>query len=146
MHDHEGHAGRTHRGERLRYLRRHHPDGPVTAGRLAEMSGVSERHVQNVESGTSNVTVEVLEEITHALGIDRVAYLLDEDVFNPIDAELRSLQEALTLGVLGIRLRSHDTSFPETHPGQTEIMAGMLAQIAELGDEAKRIQRDLSPS
>lgn len=148
MPDHGGHEGKTRTGERLTYIRENHPDGPITIVGLAAKSGVSERYLRDVESGRANVTVEMLEKITQALGIDRVAYLLDDLVFDQVNAELRSLQEARDQGVSAIRLRSHTshgTSPPQSGPDQ-EGVAAMLAWLSEIGDEAKRMQQDLPPT
>jgi transcriptional regulator with XRE-family HTH domain len=146
MPDQEHHTGKTRIGERLRYIRHNHPDGLIEQARLAAKSGVSERHIRDVEAGKANTTVAKLEKIVNALGIDRVAYLLDEEVFEQVNAQLRSLQEARTLGVDGVRLRSHGTSSPGPSPSQEDVVAMLLARMAEIGDEAKRVQQDLPPS
>lgn len=148
MPDHGGDEGKTRIGERLTYIRENHPDGAMTIAGLAAKSGVSERYLREVESGRANVTVEMLEKITGALGIDRVAYLLDDLVFDQVNAELRSLQEARDQGVNAIRLRSHPspgTSPPQPGPGH-EGLAATLAWLSEIGDEAKRRQLDLPPT
>ena len=109
---------------------------------------MSARYLREVEAGRTNVTVDMLEKITKALGVDRVAYLLDDLVFDQVNAELRSLQEARDHGVSAIRLRSHTAhgmSPPHAGPDQ-EGVAAMLAWLSEIGDRANRMQQDLPPT
>jgi transcriptional regulator with XRE-family HTH domain len=97
-------------GERLRYIREHHPEGPLTRAELAERSGVSMRTIAALESAEgANVQVDTLVKLTHSLGIRRVAYLLDGDVFAQVNQELalsRQLREAKDAGVEAVLLRN----------------------------------------
>jgi transcriptional regulator with XRE-family HTH domain len=97
-------------GERLRHLREHHPEGPLTRAELAERSGVSMRTIAALESSDgANVQVDTLIKLTHSLGIRRVAYLLDADVFDQVNQELalsRQLREARDAGVEAVLLRN----------------------------------------
>jgi transcriptional regulator with XRE-family HTH domain len=97
-------------GERLRYIREHHPEGALTRAELAERSGVSLRTIAALESAEgANVQVDTLVKLTHSLGIRRVAYLLDAEVFTQVNQELalsRQLREARDAGVETVLLRN----------------------------------------
>ena len=97
-------------GDRLRHIREHHPEGPITRAQLAERSGVSMRTIAALESAEgSNVQVDTLVKLTDSLGIRRVAYLLDADVFEQVNQELalsRQLREARDAGVEAVLLRN----------------------------------------
>ncbi|MEV6609526.1 MULTISPECIES: helix-turn-helix domain-containing protein [unclassified Kutzneria] len=97
-------------GERLRHIREHHPEGAMTRAELAERSGVSLRTIAALESAEgANVQVDTLIKLTHSLGIRRVAYLLDADVFAQVNRELAlsvQLREARVAGVEAVLLRN----------------------------------------
>ncbi len=61
-------------GERIRGLRR---SRSMTRKQLAAAAGVSERHLGNLEMGTGNASVLILQQVAQALGA-RPAELLDE--------------------------------------------------------------------
>ncbi|MGW0533333.1 helix-turn-helix domain-containing protein [Streptomyces sp. NPDC003032] len=76
---------------RLRHIRRHHPEGPFTLMELARLTSVSKRTLAAAESAEgTNLTIETLVKLTRGLGIRRWAYFLDEQVFQQVNAELRS--------------------------------------------------------
>ncbi|WP_405655855.1 helix-turn-helix domain-containing protein [Streptomyces sp. RK9] len=75
---------------RLRHIRRHHPEGPFTLLELARLTSVSKRTLAAAESAEgTNLTLETLVKLTRGLGIRRLAYFLDEQVFQEVNAEMR---------------------------------------------------------
>ncbi|MEU2715356.1 helix-turn-helix domain-containing protein [Streptomyces sp. NPDC007205] len=59
---------------RLRRIRRHHPEGPFSLAKLADLAGVSKRTLTSVESDDgANLTIGTLVKVAHSLGIQRCA-------------------------------------------------------------------------
>ncbi|MGW1199867.1 helix-turn-helix domain-containing protein [Streptomyces sp. NPDC002536] len=83
------HRAKAEVARRLRYVRRHHPEGPFTLAGLAERAGVSKRTLSHAESADGcNLTLETLLKVSHSLGISRDAYFLDEQVFEQVNSQL----------------------------------------------------------
>ncbi|MFI1830588.1 helix-turn-helix domain-containing protein [Streptomyces sp. NPDC020412] len=119
---------------RLRHLRQHHPEGPVSLSALATRSGVSKRTLSAIESDEGvNVTLETLVKITGSLGIERVAYLLDEPVFNEVNSELTALAGMRRNGLTGVALRS--TCDPNS--SAVDEVADLLSGILESAQKAR---------
>ncbi|MFI9206045.1 helix-turn-helix domain-containing protein [Streptomyces sp. NPDC053048] len=86
------HAAKAAIALRLRYIRRHHPEGPFSLAKLAERAGVSKRTLASAESADgTNLTIETLMKVAQSLGIRRLAYFLDEQVFHEVNAELETV-------------------------------------------------------
>ncbi|MET9900699.1 helix-turn-helix domain-containing protein [Streptomyces sp. NPDC006446] len=110
---------------RLRHIRQHHPEGPFSLAELAERTGVSKRTLVAAESAEgANLTIETLVKVTRGLGIARWAYLLDEQVFRQVNAELRQRGDAMrqerdaeSLGSLARLLGGILTSTATVRPG-----------------------------
>ncbi|MEU6274042.1 helix-turn-helix domain-containing protein [Streptomyces populi] len=110
---------------RLRHIRQNHPEGPFTLSELAERTGVSKRTLVTAESAEGgNLTIETLVRVTRGLGITRWAYLLDEQVFQQVNAELRTWgdvvrreRDAESLGSLAVLLSGILTSAAAARPG-----------------------------
>lgn len=105
-------------GRRLRFARTHHPNGSMTQAVLSEVTGVSTRALGDIEAGNANPSLETLVRITAGLGIQRMAYLLDETVFDAVNRELETVMEHVKakaeLGVTSIAFRSNSDSNPST--------------------------------
>lgn len=110
---------------RLRHVRQYHPEGPFTLSELAERTGVSKRTLVAAESAEgTNLTIETLVKVTRGLGIGRWAYLLDEQVFRQVNAELRKVghlmrqeRDAESLGSLACLLGGILTATAADRPG-----------------------------
>ncbi|MFB7244264.1 helix-turn-helix domain-containing protein [Streptomyces populi] len=110
---------------RLRHIRQNHPEGPFTLSELAERTGVSKRTLTAAESAEgANLTIETLVTVTRGLGITRWAYLIDEQVFRQVNAELRTWGDAVrrerdaeALGSLAVLLSGILTSTATARPG-----------------------------
>ncbi|UUV36487.1 helix-turn-helix domain-containing protein [Amycolatopsis roodepoortensis] len=97
-------------GRRLKFARTNHPNGSMTQAALAEATGVSTRALGDIETGSSNPNLETLVKITAGLGVDRLAYLLDEAVFDQVNSEFESVRETAAarkeLGVTSFAFRA----------------------------------------
>ncbi|MER8001645.1 helix-turn-helix domain-containing protein [Streptomyces sp. NPDC095613] len=128
---------------RLRYIRRHHPEGPFTLAALAERAGVSKRTLTQAESAEgSNLTIETLVKVAHSLGISRDGYFLDEQVFQEVNSSFAALVEMRDRGVDRVALRTSD---PEAQP-QLQALMKLLAGVADSVTEARDTLSELSHS
>lgn len=75
-------------GERARLLRARRG---LTRKTLAQISGVSERHLANLESGTGNASVLVLRDVANALGCELAELLGDASAQSPDWLMIRDL-------------------------------------------------------
>lgn len=124
-------------GERLRYVRRHHPEGPFSLDKLAERSGVAKRTLGGTEAGTVNMTIDTLYKIASCLGIDRVAYFIDPQVFAEVNSELDTVTTLRDRGVRSVALRSDVLGTSAT--GTTDpTLAKLLQTILQSANEAVR--------
>lgn len=80
-------------GRRLRFARTNHPNGPMTQTALADATGVSTRALGDIEAGNANPSLETLVKITCGLGVERMAYLLDQEVFDEVNRQFESVTE-----------------------------------------------------
>ncbi|HET6285809.1 MAG TPA: helix-turn-helix domain-containing protein [Amycolatopsis sp.] len=125
-------------GRRLKYARTHHPNGRLrTQAALSEATGVSRRALGEIEAGTANPSLDTLIKLTAGLGVQRVAYLLDEVVFNQVNCEFESLRQNLEvkeeLGVTSVVFRAD----PEAALSQQD-MGGILQQLQKLVTAAQK--------
>ncbi|AJC62126.1 helix-turn-helix domain-containing protein [Streptomyces sp. 769] len=121
-------AAKTAIALRLRYIRQHHPEGPISLSKLAERAGVSKRTLASAESADgSNLTIETLMKVAQSLGIRRPAYFFDEQVFREVNAELEVVKQMQQQSVRTVALRS------AAEPGLAS------ASVAELSDLVKGI-------
>lgn len=124
-------------GERLRYIRKHHPEGPFTLAALAERSGVSQRTLGAAEAATANLTLESLVKIASCLGINRVAYFVDAQVFDEVNTELDAVSALRAQGVRSVALRS-DGRAPDATGTHEQNLATLLQTILASASEAVR--------
>ncbi|MFF1478078.1 helix-turn-helix domain-containing protein [Streptomyces sp. NPDC058301] len=132
------HATKADAAARLRHIRHQHPQGPFTLAQLAERTGLSKRTLVSAESAEgTNLTLETLVKVAHSLGIRRVAYFLDEQVFQQVNAELETVKALRRRNVQQIALRA-------AHPGEapTEQLAQLLAGIIDSATQARDSLRD----
>ncbi|MFB7493781.1 helix-turn-helix domain-containing protein [Streptomyces sp. NPDC056161] len=128
--------------ERLRHLRHHHPEGPFTLAVLAERANVSVRTLAQAESAEgANVTLETLAKVAHSLGIKRIAYFLDDAVYQQITEEFRALERLREQGVEGVAARrAAPTGLPAV---SVEELTRLLTGIAE---QARDALQELPPA
>ncbi|MER6086748.1 helix-turn-helix domain-containing protein [Streptomyces bluensis] len=133
------HASKRAVAERLRHIRQHHPEGPFTLASLAERAGVSARTLAQAESSEgANVTLETLTKVAHSLGIRRIAYFLDDAVFQQVTAELDTLARLRTQKVEGVSARrSAPTGLP------VEQLAQLLSGILANAEQARNALQEL---
>ncbi|MGW3661930.1 helix-turn-helix domain-containing protein [Streptomyces sp. NPDC005141] len=113
---------------RLRHIRQYHPEGPFTLSELAERTDVSKRTLVAAESAEgTNLTIETLVKVTRGLGIARWAYLLDEQVFRQVNAELRKRGDLVR--------RERDA---ESLGSLARLLSGILASTATAGSGSRR--------
>lgn len=74
-------------GSRLRKARN---DRDFTQERLSEVSGVSARHIANIEKGDVNPSFEILHTLIKALGVSF------DSIFNPADEQLETDIQEIT--------------------------------------------------
>ncbi|WP_306317497.1 MULTISPECIES: helix-turn-helix domain-containing protein [unclassified Streptomyces] len=124
----EGGPVMTELARRLRHIRKYHPEGPFTLSDLAERTGVSKRTLVAAESAEgTNLTIETLVKVTRGLGIARSAYLLDEEVFRQVNAELRKWGDLLR--------QQRDA---ESLVSLAGLLSGILTSTAAHGPGARR--------
>ncbi|MDH6624339.1 transcriptional regulator with XRE-family HTH domain [Streptomyces sp. LBL] len=131
--------------ERLRHIRQHHPEGPFTLATLADRTHVSARTLAQAESAEgANVTLETLAKVAHSLGIRRIAYFLDEAVFQQVNAELDMLTQMREQGVEGVvARRAAPTGLP---PASVEQLARLLHGIVANAEQARTALQELPPA
>ncbi|WP_219152391.1 helix-turn-helix domain-containing protein [Amycolatopsis sp. TNS106] len=118
-------------GRRLKYARTHHPNGRLrTQAALSEATGVSRRALGEIEAGTANPSLDTLVKLTAGLGVERVAYLLDEGVFDQVNSEFDAVRQNLEakeeLGVSSVVFRA------DSEPPSPQDMGGILRQLQKL--------------
>ncbi|WP_370422805.1 helix-turn-helix domain-containing protein [Streptomyces sp. QH1-20] len=138
-------AAKAEIARRLRYVRRHHPEGPFTLAGLAERAGVSKRTLSHAESADgSNLTLETLLKVSYSLGISRDAYFLDEQVFQQVNEELETLRVLRTQRVEGVALRTAAHGAPGAgHAPPVDRLSGLLQEILASAAKAQNELRDL---
>ncbi|MFF4226611.1 helix-turn-helix domain-containing protein [Streptomyces sp. L500] len=112
--------------QRLRYIRRHHPEGPFSLAKLAERAKVSKRTLASAESADgTNLTIETLMKVAQSLGIRRPAYFLDEQVFHEVNAELETVKQLKQQSVHAVALRT------AAEPGGSPVseLSGLVRSI-----------------
>ena len=134
-------------GARLRYVRDHHPEGPMTQADLAARSGVSVRTIASIESADgANVQIDKLLRLTFSLGIHREAYLLDEAVFNDVNKELAlsvELKRAKDAGVESVLLRKSSGIAPDAAGSILDLLQSIKGAAQRAQDQI-RLQGDRS--
>ncbi|MER6568864.1 helix-turn-helix domain-containing protein [Streptomyces sp. NPDC001093] len=135
------HAAKTDIAARLRHIRRHHPEGPFSLARLAELAGVSKRTLASVESAEgANLTIETLVKVAHSLGIQRCAYFLDEQVFQQVNKELELLGQLRESRAHGLALRSsHAAPVATTTDQVSQLLAGIIEAAAQARDSLRGV-------
>ncbi|MER5546424.1 helix-turn-helix domain-containing protein [Streptomyces sp. NPDC002589] len=130
------HSSKQAVAERLRHIRQHHPEGPFTLATLADRTGVSQRTLAQAESVEgANVTLETLAKVAHSLGIRRIAYFLDEAVFQQVNAELDTLARLRKQRVEGVAARrAAPTGLP---PASVEQLAQLLSGIVANAEQVR---------
>jgi transcriptional regulator with XRE-family HTH domain len=125
-------------GARLRHVRDHHPEGPLTQTDLAERSGVSLRTIAALESAEgANVRVDTLLKITYSLGITREAYLLDPLVFQEVNRELdlsNSLRKVKELGVEKVLLRTSSGVSSDAMSNVSDLLQQIMGAAAKASE------------
>ncbi|MFI0766109.1 helix-turn-helix domain-containing protein [Streptomyces sp. NPDC021218] len=119
-------------GDRLRWIRAHHPEGPFSLEALAARSKIAKRRLASAESTDgANLTIETLVKIAHSLDIDRVAYFIDSQVFEDVNAQLALLREFQTRNVSSVALRtSHAPDIPPSTRAQLQkALMGIVASL-----------------
>lgn len=128
------HRAKAEVARRLRYVRRHHPEGPFTLAGLAERAGVSKRTLSHAESADGcNLTLETLVKVSHSLGISRDAYFLDEQVFEQVNSQLGALGEPDGTG-------APDAPLPAA---PVDRLSGLIGEILASAAQAQNALRDL---
>ena len=79
-------------GERIKELRQ---KKGITVNKLANLSGVSQSYLRDIELGNKQPTVEYLSYICDALGISLSRFFSDEKEINELDILLDNLTEKL---------------------------------------------------
>jgi transcriptional regulator with XRE-family HTH domain len=142
--DETAHAAKTALARRLRHLRQHHPEGPVTLARLAELAGVSKRTLAAAESADgTNLTVETLVKVAHSLGISRVAYFLDEQVFDDVNSELELLRKLRTHRVESVALRQTGPAAPAASTSSLTELSHLITRLVTTAEAARATLEDL---
>ena len=77
-------------GERIKELRQ---KKGITVNKLANLSGVSQSYLRDIELGNEQPTVEYLSYICDALGISLSRFFSDEKEINELDILLDNLTE-----------------------------------------------------
>ncbi len=77
-------------GERIKELRQ---KKGITVNKLANLSGVSQSYLRDIELGNKQPTVEYLSYICDALGISLSRFFSDEKEINELDILLDNLTE-----------------------------------------------------
>ncbi|MFF4601723.1 helix-turn-helix domain-containing protein [Streptomyces sp. NPDC001339] len=143
---------------RLRYIRRHHPEGPFSLAELADLAGVSKRNLASAESAEgANLTIKTLVKVVHSLGIMRSAYFLDEQVFQQVNNELDVIQELRRGKAHALALRtSHAVPVPRAAEQISQLLTGIIDAAAtarvslhgapEAGDEEQHISGPEPPT
>lgn len=111
-------AAKSDVGRRLKHARTHHPNGRLrTQAALSEATGLSRRALCDIEAGNSIPNLETLVRITAGLGIQRLAYLLDETVFDEVNRDFEMVEELVRakeeLGVTSVAFRADPGSDPD---------------------------------
>ncbi|MFD8542452.1 helix-turn-helix domain-containing protein [Streptomyces sp. NPDC059649] len=141
--DEAAHAAKTAIARRLRYIRQQHPEGPFTLARLAERAGVSKRTLASAESvdGT-NLTVETLVKVAHSLGISRVGYFLDDQVFDQVNSELEWLKKMRSQRVESVALRQSAAAAPPAASSLNEL-SHLITHLVSTAEAARATLEDL---
>ncbi|OKI00943.1 hypothetical protein A6A06_18820 [Streptomyces sp. CB02923] len=121
---------------RLRHIRQHHPEGPFSLAKLADLAGVSKRTLASAESAEgTNLTIETLVKVAHSLGIQRCAYFLDEQVFQQVNKELEVLSALRSRKTRGLALRSsHAAPVPTDVDQLSQLLTGIIDAAAQARD------------
>ncbi|AJC62121.1 helix-turn-helix domain-containing protein [Streptomyces sp. 769] len=130
------HVAKTAIATRLRHIRQHHPEGPFSLAKLAQLAGVSKRTLASAESSEgTNLTIETLVKVAHSLGIQRCAYFLDEQVFQQVNTELDVVRELRRRKAHGLALRtSHPASSPAAADQLSQLLTGIIDAAAQARD------------
>ncbi|AOR29819.1 hypothetical protein BFF78_00800 [Streptomyces fodineus] len=133
------HATKADIAARLRYIRRHHPEGPFSLAKLADLAGVSKRTLAAVESDEgANLTIETLVKLAHSLGIHRCAYFLDDQVFQQVNKELEFIRELQKSRAQGLALRSsHATPVATSTDQVARLLTGIIDAAAQARDSLR---------
>ncbi|MFJ9855649.1 helix-turn-helix domain-containing protein [Streptomyces sp. NPDC101150] len=137
------HTAKTSIARRLRHIRQSHPEGPFTLARLAERAGVSKRTLASAESvdGT-NLTVETLVKVAHSLGVSRVAYFLDEQVFDQVNAELELLRNMRSQRIESVALRQSSLAAAPAASSLTEL-SHLITRLVTTAEAARATLKDI---
>ncbi|WP_244200019.1 helix-turn-helix domain-containing protein [Amycolatopsis thailandensis] len=122
-------AAKSDVGRRLRYARTNHPNGLLqNQSALSEATGVSRRTLAEIEAGSANPNLETLIKITCGLGINTLAYLFDEQVFDQVNKQWESVEDTAEarreLGVTSVAYRAD----PDADVSSVDIN-GVLQQL-----------------
>ncbi|WP_187363958.1 helix-turn-helix domain-containing protein [Streptomyces piniterrae] len=133
------HATKADIAARLRHIRRHHPEGPLSLAKLADLAGVSKRTLGSVESAEgANVTIETRVKVAHSLGIQRCAYFLDGQVFEQVNKELELIQELRRGRAHGLAMRaSHAAPVATTTDQVSRLLTGIIDAAAQARDSLR---------
>ncbi|GAB7035745.1 helix-turn-helix domain-containing protein [Streptomyces sp. NPDC021749] len=138
------HDAKTAIARKLRYIRQQHPEGPFTLAGLAERAGVSKRTLASAESvdGT-NLTVETLVKVAHSLGISRVGYFLDDQVFEQVNSELEWLKKMRTQRIESVALRQ--SAAPSGPPAASSLneLSHLITHLVTTAEAARATLEDL---
>ncbi|MER6304533.1 helix-turn-helix domain-containing protein [Streptomyces sp. NPDC001739] len=136
-------ATKTAIARRLRYIRQQHPEGPFTMAGLAERAGISKRTLASAESvdGT-NLTVETLVKVAHSLGISRVGYFLDDQVFDQVNSELEWLKKMRSQRVESVALRQSAPVGPPAGSSLNEL-SHLITHLVSTAEAARATLEDL---
>jgi len=78
-------------GERIKYFRE---KKGITVNKLANLSGVSQSYLRDIELGKKQPTVEYLSFICEGLGITLETFFVDEDKKSEFDSIIDMLDES----------------------------------------------------
>lgn len=77
-------------GKRIKYFRQ---ERGITVNKLANLAGVSQSYLRDIELGNKQPTVEYLSYICEALGVTMSAFFDDAETTNELEKELKKLTE-----------------------------------------------------
>ncbi|GAB3505908.1 hypothetical protein FB471_1366 [Amycolatopsis cihanbeyliensis] len=105
------------------------------------MSGLAKRSLYRIQQG-ANVTLDSLIKISTSLGIDRVAYFLDEEVFRQVNAELAMLKELRQRNITSVRFREASAMALASATDYSELTE-LLTHIAQ---DVQRARSKVQPA